>query len=702
MNKIRNTCSRRSRLTWLLRLSVVFLILPVTLVRAQDTGIIAAHNIQIELFPAEMKLVGRDDIVINAANVDHLDFRISENLNPIKVDVNDADRDVDVKGNRLKIRLSNEEQSADLRLGFSYTGVFRDPAPIQPINTDNPGFGVSGTISSRGTFLLAGAGWYPELLDGRATYRVTVTAPAGLIAVTAGRSLGHITANGKTISTWEVNHPVRGLALSAARYLVEEKSVGSVTAATYLLPRNQELATSYLSATAGYLNLYSNLFGPYPFEKFAVVENFFPTGFGFPSYTLMGGSVLRLPFIVHTSLGHEIAHCWWGNGVYVDYSAGNWSEGLTTYVADYLYKEMKSQTAALDARRQWLKNYATLVRTADDFALSRFRSRYNPATKTIGYDKSAMVFHMIRRQIGEEGFWGALRDVYRDRKFRMTSWADLQQAFETRGNRSLQTLIDEWVNRKGAPQFSIDVLSTRRSGPNWQINGNIIQKAPFYQFPLDLLLETDRDDIQKTVDVVGRVTEFELTGPGSPRKLTADPGGHIFRRLFPSEIPPAVNSLKGSESVTIVLPETDKPVWEKAAKTLIMSLGLKRYHFIDEKKMTERESVQRDILLVGNLQTRKLLKNIPKGFGIDQKSFSINGTTFDNPTDAFFGVFPHPETANRVVALYRPLSADYAEIVAAKITHYGKYSYLAFQNGRNVSKGFWPVNSSPLIYRWDN
>ena len=81
-----------------------------------------------------------------------------------------------------------------------------------------------------------------------------------------------------------------------------------MTAATYLLPQNQHLAAAYLRATAGYIALYSDLFGPYPFQKFAVVENFFPTGFGFPSYTLMGGTVLRLPFIIRTSLGHEIAH----------------------------------------------------------------------------------------------------------------------------------------------------------------------------------------------------------------------------------------------------------------------------------------------------------------------------------------------------------------------------------------------------------
>jgi hypothetical protein len=135
-----------------------------------------------------------------------------------------------------------------------------------------------------------------------------------MIAVTAGQSLGHVAGGGKTVSTWQVNHPIEGISLSVAPYVVREKKTGDVTAATYFLSPNQHLSDAYLDATADYVSFYSNLFGPYPFEKFAVVENFFPTGYGFPSYTLLGSTVLRLPFIIHTSLGHEIAHCWWGTG----------------------------------------------------------------------------------------------------------------------------------------------------------------------------------------------------------------------------------------------------------------------------------------------------------------------------------------------------------------------------------------------------
>jgi hypothetical protein len=41
----------------------------------------------------------------------------------------------------------------------------------------------------------------------------------------------------------------------------------------------------------------------------------------------------------------------------------------------------------------------------------------------------------------------------------------------------------------------------------------------------------------------------------------------------------------------------------------------------------------------------------------------------------------------------------YAKEVARKMTHYGKYSYLVFTEGRNQVKGIWPVLESPLVCR---
>ena len=75
------------------------------------------------------------------------------------------------------------------------------------------------------------------------------------------------------------------------------------------------------------------------------MENFWETGYGMPSFTLLGQQVIRFPFILHSSYPHEILHNWWGNGVFVDYAGGNWCEGLTAYLADHLIAEQRGQGA---------------------------------------------------------------------------------------------------------------------------------------------------------------------------------------------------------------------------------------------------------------------------------------------------------------------------------------------------------------------
>ena len=666
----------------------------------QAESLTATQHIQIELFPADMTLTGRNDITIKTNDTEILQFRLSERATQVAVEVNRDPRNFSFEGDRLQLNLKPAELNNDVRVTILYTAKFDDAVPLRPVNMDNPGFGVTATISDIGTFLLAGSGWYPKLVGSRTRYRVTVTAPAGLIAVTAGRSLGHRLKNGKTISDWEVNHPVDGLSLSAARYTVEEKSAGDVKVATYLLPQNRHLSAAYLEAAAGYLSDYSNLFGSYPFQKFAVVENFFPTGYGFPSYTLLGGNVLRLPFIIHTSLGHEIAHCWWGNGVYVDYAQGNWSEALTTYVADYRFKEMKSPHAALDHRRQWLRNYSTLVAPEKDFALDQFQSRYDPVTRTIGYDKGAMVFHMIRQTLGEEAFWGALQDIYRTRLFKRTSWSDLKEAFESRGKQSLQDFFDQWLSRPGAPQFFLKEVQAEHSGGTWKVMGQIKQDPPYFNFRMNLALQTREQTTSGQILVSGKTTPFELASDLPPQRLTADPDDNIFRRLWPSEIPPAVNALKSSASVITVVSENLESEIIRTAETLSLSLGLKQNRLVAERELDLKMFPEHDILLIGLPQRNDLWPKMPARVRIRPENFWLNEKLYNSPNNSFFGVYKHPVNPSRIVALFMPLSPQYADAIARKITHYGKYSYLAFQNDKNVDKGVWPAENSPLVYEW--
>ena len=115
-------------------------------------------------------------------------------------------------------------------------------------------------------------------------------------------------------------HPQDEIYLLGGPFTRYQQMQDDIELVIYLREADAKLAQNYLQASAQYIRFYSDLIGPYPYAKFAVVENRWQTGYGMPSFTLLGSRVIRLPFILHTSLPHEIVHNWWGNGVYIDYT----------------------------------------------------------------------------------------------------------------------------------------------------------------------------------------------------------------------------------------------------------------------------------------------------------------------------------------------------------------------------------------------
>jgi hypothetical protein len=217
---------------------------------------------------------------------------------------------------------------------------------------------------------------------------------------------------------------------------------------------------------------------------------------------------------------------------------------------------------------------------------------------------------------------------------------------------------------------------------------------------LEIALTSGQRKIIEKIHVAGYTTSFELNCDERPQKLAADPENHIFRRLYPSEIPPAVNAIKASASVVTVLSESLGPEFKKTAATLVHSLGLKHNAFITENELTGKMLAENDILLIGRPRRSDLLQKMPARVSFRPNSFRVNDRLYDNSGDVFFGVFDHPVNTGRIAGLFMPLGSQNADVVARKITHYGKYSYLAFSGGKNLAKGIWPVETSPLVYVW--
>ncbi|TLY19150.1 MAG: M1 family metallopeptidase [Nitrospirae bacterium] len=260
-------------------------------------------------------------------------------------------------------------------LDFDYAGELNDP-PKEPrhLRFVTPSE-TSGHIGPEGVYIGPETAWYPDLTDSFAIYRAMVTTPPKWETIGQGTMAGREVTPAGTVTTWDTRTPAEGLTLTAGQYLITTRNCDGIETAAYLYPEEHSLAELYLGSACSYLRAYIALLGPYPFPRFSVVENFFASGLGLPSYTLLGTGSIRRRYIQPYALGHEIVHSWIGNYVYNDHG-GNWVEGLTTYLANYYWYELQGdREKARDERRLMLFTYAVYVSPQRDYPIAQFKQK---------------------------------------------------------------------------------------------------------------------------------------------------------------------------------------------------------------------------------------------------------------------------------------------------------------------------------------
>jgi len=661
------------------------------------------HDLEVEILHDAKTLRGIDTIRL-PRGASHIRVAFHPNVRVLAVEGATHTK----KDGVLHLNLETADPSSKTAI-LRYEGIFDDPFEAEPFSMDNPGQGVMGTITQDAAFFLAGSGWYPVILDDMSeTFRVSVTAPKGIYAVMEGRLETHTDDADRSFSIWSVARPSGPLALFAGRYVVNERMHGIVRIATYFFQANAGLSTRYLDAVQRHIGRYEALHGTYPFEKFAVVENFFPTGYGFPSFTLLGSRVLRLPFIPDTSLRHEVAHCWWGNGVLVDVSGGNWCEGLTTYVADYLSKEEHSLEEARGYRLRTLEKYALLASGAQDFPLSKFRSRYNPASQAIGYGKALFVFHMMRLRIGDTAFWAALRDIYNERLSKRTSWGHFMDAFAKHGGLSqdeVRTFHDQWIARPGAIQLAINRPQVVSAGEYQQVAGTLIQKYPHFNVRIPVEVTGATVSTRENVELDDATAKFSIRIQETPRTVAADPDFDVFRLLYPEEIPATVNAIKGSSALIAVLAEDSPAPWAEIFRGLLIGLNQRGTRIWGEKRFAAEDTAGEDVLFFGipkRKKGRSMLSELGDAVALSSGSFRVGEGISSRNADTMFAVF---KSKQRLVAVFLPVAGTDVETVlrtARKITHYGRFGRLSFKGGVNIGKGIGEVLGSPLVVDLEN
>ena len=653
------------------------------------------HQLEVSIDPVAGRLQVQDQMGLPDGESEWT-FLLHSGLNP---QVTAGEAELTALGHQEHLTAYRLRRQGSGPVTLSYSGRIR-----HDLESIDEGMGrvrqwSRGSIGPDGIFLDGSSGWYPRIPDSLQRFRLQVQLPPGWTAVSQGAGPGD-TRTGRSI--WSETQPQDDIYLIAAPFQLYREPGASFEAQVYLRRPDPELARRYLDATRQYVALYSELIGPYPFAKFALVENFWETGYGMPSFTLLGPQVIRLPFIVQTSYPHEILHNWWGNGVYVDYESGNWSEGLTNYLADYWLKERAGQ--GIEHRRDMLKSYADHVREDRDFPLVDFRARHGSASQAIGYGKGAMFFHMLRRNLGDESFRQGLRRFYAENRFRHVSYTDLRRAFESVSGQDLSRFFQIWTAQAGAPQLALAEVRVVQDGDEWRVTGRIEQTQSENPFPLrvPVVIHQEQGEPQRLIIASdSRRTPFEVRLTSEPVRLAVDPAFDVFRELLPGETPVALSNLFGSDRGLILLPADAPEPLQTAYRQLADAWRQGRPDW--------RIALDRDVSLLPDdrpvwllgWENRHLDDFAAQSSGfrldaakrrLDLQGAALEGATISPVLTRWRGSQP--------VAWLAASEMGAVPALARKLPHYGKYSFLTFTGpeATNQTKGQWPSGDSVLVH----
>lgn len=687
----------------------LFLIPHETFLNAQVSSLgnaYAHHDIKVILYPKDNQINVTDTITVPQNMLPVFHFILHKGLNP-----SSTTPGVSISSEK-KMPVNQPAESYRVKLPDSintfvleYQGKIFHPLESSGKEQARGFKQTPGIVSEDGVYLSGSSYWYPYFDDMLITFDLRIELPHKWNVVSQGeRTLFSRNGNG-TIVQWKSPEPQDEIFIVAGDFTEYTKAGGHFAAMVFLRKPDKELADKYLDATLRYIAMYEKLIGTYPYKKFALVENFWETGFGMPSFTLLGPKVIRFPFIINSSYPHEILHNWWGNSVFPDYAKGNWSEGLTAYLSDHLIKEQQGNGS--EYRQTTLQKYADYVLSERDFPLSEFVSRHSSSSEAVGYGKSLMFFHMLRQELGDKIFISGLRDFYRTYRFRFASFDNLRNSFEKVSGKNIVKIFDQWVSRPGAPELKLENVKTASEGNNFILTAGIEQVqdgSPYLlRIPVAITMEGQENAYQTVLAIDRKHAEMKLTLPSRPLRVDIDPEFDLFRRLDRNEIPPAISQALGARKMLVILPSSADENILSAYRILAKALALSGPNLVDVKLDKELKELPSDCAVTILGRENNFFKEIKTALSeydakLDQDAIKIEKTKVPHKNHSIVITARNPKNRNMAILWIASDAVDALDGLSRKLPHYNKYSYLVFEGNEpeNIAKGRWPVLNSPM------
>jgi aminopeptidase N len=309
--------------------------------------------------------------------------------------------------------------------------------------------------------------WFPanDSLKDFAIFDFEITVPEGRTALANGRLVSPPTDNGETTTwRWRESSPMVPYLTTATNGVFQTDFTGTVLGG---LPEynavdpqtrrfgqkdpNPQEAWRRLNAThEPALELFSQLYGPYPYDSVGAIVDWAPNVF----YSLESQTkpnYWHLPTV--DTIVHELAHQWFGDALVLERWPDMWlNEGFATW-SEWIWFEKTGGDSAQE-------RFEDLYDTPEDsdagqdlwFPAPNELSGPEELFHTPVYDRGAMTLQALREKLGDEVFFQIVRAWYAENRFSNVTTQDFIATAERVSGQQLDQFFQVWLFEEGRPE----------------------------------------------------------------------------------------------------------------------------------------------------------------------------------------------------------------------------------------------------------
>ncbi len=438
------------------------------------------YSISLTIDPAALTYTGRQTVAYTNTDTTPLPdlvFRIFPNacalygcgaltVSAVRVGEQTVQPALEVDGTALRVPLPTPLASGQrVEVSLDFDG--RVPRDFGP---DKQGYGIYNYDDNAQTLMLAnaypilapreGGRWvadavYPDgdaVFSASAFYDVSVTLPGGWSPVGSGVAVSDGGVDGQRTVRY-TSGPTRDFMLALGpNWNKVSRTVGETTVNSYYIGDTRAGGEKALDVAAQALETFNRRFGPYPFTELDVVPAplWRAAGVEYPGVILVEDDYYSKPGepFFEDATAHEVAHQWWYSAVGNDVINHPWLDEAFAQFSTALYYQDRYGQARYDrVIRQWQRIVDDLVAKGSDDIVGEGLPHFNGSDRyapTI-YIKGPLFFDAVRQRLGDEKFFAAVQQYYRQYKYGIAQPDDLKAVFETVGGQSIDDLWQKWI-----------------------------------------------------------------------------------------------------------------------------------------------------------------------------------------------------------------------------------------------------------------